>query len=83
MQAHRRRDILDQAWKILKPLLPWDKGNMGCPPKDSRLFINAVFLILRKDATWCDLPSPKLWRLENYSPKFLLLARQRYLGKTF
>lgn len=50
MQAHRRHDISDHTWKILKPLLPGDKGHVGRPPKDNYLFINAVFRILRTGA---------------------------------
>ncbi len=54
--AHRRHDISDDAWKILEPLLPGQAGQWGGVAKDNRLFINAVFWILRTGAPWRDLP---------------------------
>ena len=56
MQAHRRHDISDHTWEILEPLLPGHKGHVGRPASDNRLFINAVFWILRTGAPWRDLP---------------------------
>ena len=54
--AHRRHDISDRVWEILEPLLPGGKGKTGRPAQDNRLFINAVFWILRTGAPWRDLP---------------------------
>lgn len=54
--AHRRHDISDSVWEILEPLLPGGKGKTGRPAKDNRLFLNAVFWILRTGAPWRDLP---------------------------
>ena len=54
--AHRRHDIADQVWERLSPLLPGDGGKRGRPAKDNRLFLNAVFWILRTGAPWRDLP---------------------------
>ena len=45
--AHRRHDISDQVWEGLRPLLPGAGGKKGRPAKDNRLFLNAVFWILR------------------------------------
>ena len=56
MQAHRRHDISDHTWEILGPLLPGHKGHVGRPASDNRLFVNAVFWILRTGAPWRDLP---------------------------
>lgn len=52
-----RHDISDKVWSILGPLLPGQKGGWGCVAKDNRLFINAVFWILRTGSPWRDLPS--------------------------
>lgn len=56
MQAHRRHDISDQVWDVLKTHLRGSKGRVGRPASDNRLFINAVFWILRTGAPWRDLP---------------------------
>ena len=65
--AHRRHDISGQVWEILEPLLPGGKGKTGRPAYDNRLFLNAVFWILRTGAPWRDLP-PGLRGLEEHSP---------------
>ena len=54
--AHRRHDISDKVWKLLEPHLPGRKGSWGGLAKDNRLFINAVFWIMRTGAPWRDLP---------------------------
>ena len=56
-KAYRRHDISDRVWGILEPLLPGRKGSWGGIAQDNRLFINAVFWILRTGAPWRDLPS--------------------------
>jgi transposase len=55
-EAHRRHDISDATWTLLEPLLPGRAGMWGRIAKDNRLFINAVFWILRTGAPWRDLP---------------------------
>ena len=52
----RRHDISDAAWALLEPHLPGQSGQWGGVAKDNRLFINAVFWILRTGAPWRDLP---------------------------
>ena len=52
----RRHDISDQMWVLLAPHLPGQRGQWGGIAKDNRLFINAVFWILRTGAPWRDLP---------------------------
>lgn len=54
--AHRRHDISDSAWLLLEPHLPGRKGSWGGVSRDNRLFINAVFWILRVGSPWRDLP---------------------------
>lgn len=54
--SHRRHDISDQVWDRIKEHLPGSAGNIGRPADDNRLFINAVFWILRTGAPWRDLP---------------------------
>ena len=53
---HKRHDISDEVWKLLRPLLPGEAGSWGGIAKDNRNFINAVFWILRTGAPWRDLP---------------------------
>ena len=54
--AHKRHDINDDTWKLLSPHLTGQKGMHGGIAKDNRLFLNAVFWILRTGAPWRDLP---------------------------
>ena len=53
---HRRHDISDRVWEVLEPHLLGRKGTWGGNARDNRLFINAVFWILRTGAPWRDLP---------------------------
>ena len=55
--AHRRHDISDHTWCLLEPHLPGRRGVWGGVARDNRLFINAVFWILRTGAPWRDLPT--------------------------
>ena len=54
--AHRRHDIPDKLWNLLREHLPGGKGKVGCRAADNRTFINAVLWILRTGAPWRDLP---------------------------
>ena len=54
--APRRHDISDKIWERLEPHLPGRLGGWGEVAKDNRLFINAVFWIMRTGAPWRDLP---------------------------
>lgn len=54
--AHRRHDISDRVWNLLEPHLPGRPGSWGGVAQDNRLFINAVFWILRTGSPWRDLP---------------------------
>lgn len=49
-------DLSDAAWALLEPHLPGQSGQWGGLAKDNRLFVNAVFWILRTGAPWRDLP---------------------------
>ena len=53
---YQRHDISDRAWELLEPHLPGRKGAWGGVARNNRLFINAVFWILRTGAPWRDLP---------------------------
>ena len=61
--SHRRHDISDKTWRLLEPHLPGRQGAWGGVTKDNRLFINAVFWVMRTGSLWRDLP-PDLgnWR---------------------
>ncbi len=69
MKAHRRHDISDRIWDLLKEHLPGRKGAAGRPAKDNRQFINAVFWILRTGAPWRDLP-PDYGKWKNTHRRF-------------
>lgn len=55
--AQRGHEISDTIWELLKPHLPGREGVRGVTAKDNRLFINAVFWVLRTGAPWRDLPA--------------------------
>ncbi|TSJ87234.1 IS5 family transposase [Chitinimonas sp. BJB300] len=55
LPAHRRHDISDSHWLLLEPHLPGRRGDWGRGANNNRLFINAVFWILRTGAPWRDL----------------------------
>ena len=67
--AHRRHDISDRTWGLLGPHLPGSSGSVGRPASDNRLFINAVFWIMRTGAPWRDLP-PDLGDWKNTQRRF-------------
>jgi len=54
--ARRRHDLSDRVWDLLEPHLPGRQGARGGQARDNRLFINAIFWILRTGAPWRDLP---------------------------
>ena len=56
MSSHRRHDVSDRIWQKLEPHLSGRQGSWGGIAKDNRLFINAVFWIMRTGAPWRDLP---------------------------
>lgn len=55
-ESHRRHDISNEVWELIEPHTIGSKGTWGGNAKDTRLFINAVFWILRTGAPWRDLP---------------------------
>ena len=67
--AHRQHDISDRIWGLLAPLLPGSGGSVGRPASDNRLFVNAVFWIMRTGAPWRDLP-PDLGDWKNTHRRF-------------
>jgi transposase len=53
---YHRHDISAEVWALLEPHLTGQCGQWGGVAKDNRLFINAVFWVLRTGAPWRDLP---------------------------
>ena len=68
--AQRRHDLSDEAWALLEPHLPGQSGQWGGVARDNRLFINAVFWILRTGAPWRDLP-PEYGRWGTVHQRFI------------
>ena len=54
--SYHRHDISDEMWAMIEPHTIGNKGSWGGNAKDTRMFINAVFWILRTGAPWRDLP---------------------------
>ena len=53
----QRHDIKDEAWELIEPILPGQRGQWGGIADDNRRFINGVFWILRTGAPWRDMPA--------------------------
>lgn len=54
--ARTGRELTDEQWKRLAPLLPPQRPKMGRPPKDHRTVVEGIVWILRTGAPWRDLP---------------------------
>ena len=78
--THHRHDVSDAVWSKLEPYLPGTKGQVGRPSKDNRLFINAVFWILRTGAPWRDLP-PDYGNWNNVHRRFSRWRDKNIWGK--
>ncbi|PPD18713.1 MAG: hypothetical protein CTY30_05775 [Methylocystis sp.] len=48
--------LSDQHWRAVAPVLPGKQGDPGCRARDNRLFLEAVFWIVRTGAPWRSLP---------------------------
>ncbi len=51
-----RRDLTNEQWERLRPLLPPQKPKTGRPAADHRTILNGILWILRTGAPWRDLP---------------------------
>lgn len=69
LASYHRHDISDKVWGLLEPHLLGAKGTWGGNARDNRLFINAVFWILRTGAPWRDLP-PDYGNWNNVNRRF-------------
>ena len=67
--ALRRHDISNRTWELLAAHQPGQTGAWGGVTKNNRLFINAVFRILRIGAPWQDLP-PEYGDCKNTHKRF-------------
>jgi len=52
----RRRELTDEQWEKLCPLLPPQKPKVGRSAQDHRLIINGILWVVRTGAPWRDLP---------------------------
>ena len=68
-ESYNRHDISDELWNLIEPHTIGNKGTRGGKAKDTRLFINAVFWILRTGAPWRDLP-PTYGNWNNVNRRF-------------
>ena len=46
----------EQRWELICGCLPGKDGDPGCHGRDNRLFVEAVFWIVRTGAPWRSLP---------------------------
>jgi transposase len=51
-----RKDLSNQQWERLKPLLPLQKPRTGKPNNNHRTVVNGILWILRTGAPWRDMP---------------------------
>ncbi|WP_084367353.1 IS5 family transposase [Neokomagataea thailandica] len=50
-----RRDLTDQEWAIIGPLLPSERGRWVRPSGDNRRFLNGMLHVLRTGCPWRDM----------------------------
>jgi len=48
--------LTDERWALIASRLPGKEGDPGCHGRDNRLFIEAVFWIVRTGSPWRRLP---------------------------
>ena len=48
--------LTDERWALIASHLPGKEGDPGCHGRDNRLFIEAVFWIVRTGSPWRSLP---------------------------
>ena len=54
--ARTNRELTDEQWERLAPLLPPQRPKMGRPPHDHRQLLEAMLWIARTGSPWRDLP---------------------------
>jgi len=52
----RERELSDEVWARIEPLLPPSKGAMGRPMRDHRVLVEATIWRYRTGSAWRDLP---------------------------
>jgi transposase len=55
--ARNRRELTDEQWARLAPLLPPAKPARGRPPRDLRLLVEGIIFWMRAGLPWRDLPA--------------------------
>jgi transposase len=55
--ARNRRELTDEQWARLAPLLPSAKPARGRPTRDLRLLVEGILFWLRAGPPWRDLPA--------------------------
>jgi transposase len=71
----RRKELTEQQWNTIAPLVPAQKSRRARPAKDHRTTLNAILWVLRSGAPWRDLP-------EHYGPWQTAASRfHRWLEK--
>lgn len=53
----RDRELSDEVWARIEPLLPPLKGSMGRPMREHRLLVEAAIWRYRTGSAWRDLPA--------------------------
>jgi len=62
------RDLTNQQWERLKPILPPQKPEVGRPNEDHRTILNGILWIDRTGAPWRDIP-------QSYGPWSTIASR--------
>jgi transposase len=50
--------LTDERWALIAARLPGKEGDPGCHGRDNRLFVEAVFWVVRTGSPWRNLPAP-------------------------
>jgi transposase len=56
MRDLKRYELTDEQWERITPLLPPQKPQTGRPNNDHRQTVNGIIWVLKRGASWRDLP---------------------------
>ena len=77
-----RSALSDEQWERVAPLLPGKPGDRGRTAADNRLFLEAVFWIVRTGSPWRDLPE-RFGPWNSVAKRFRRWARKGVFEKLF
>ncbi len=54
--APEEAKLTDEQWKLVRPLLPPQRGRTGRPPNDHRAVLGGILWVARTGSSWREMP---------------------------